>query len=70
MENLCYHCAVKPAPPSKQMLSNKIGAGVKLIVLKDVLQPDHLFNLVFAGFDKEHFLMEDIGNLYYCTDFV
>lgn len=52
------------------MLSNKIGAAVKLVVFKDVLQSDHLFRVDFAGFDKECFLMEDIRNLYYCTDFV
>lgn len=70
MENsLPQQCSL--APPNKQMLSNKIGAGVKLIVLKDVLQPDHLFLLLFfAGFDKECFLVEDTGNLNYCTDFV
>lgn len=61
---------VQLAPPNKQMLSNKIGDGVKLIVLKDMLQSDRLFHVAFAGFDKECFLMEDIGNLYYCTDFV
>lgn len=48
---------MQPAHPSKQMLSDKIVAGVKQIVLKDVLQSDNLFCVVFAGFDKEGFLM-------------
>lgn len=62
---------MQPAPPNKQMLSNKIGAGVNLIVLKDVLQPRSSFlTLFFAGFDRECFLMENTENLYYCTDFV
>lgn len=52
------------------MLSNKIEAGVKLVAFKDVLQSDHPFCVDFAGFDKECLLTEDIGNLYYCTDFV
>lgn len=61
---------MQPAPPNKQIISNKIEAGVKPIVLKDVLQPDHLFHVGFAGLDKECFLMEEIGNLYHCADFV
>lgn len=51
-------------------LPKKIGVGVKLVIFKDVLQSDLLFCVDFVGFDKECFLMEDIGNLYYCTDFV
>lgn len=48
---------MQPAHPNKQMLCDKIVAGVKQIVLKDVLQSDNLFCVVFAGFDKEGFLM-------------